>query len=87
MESPLGHSSWTVGPFYFCASCGAHTRVSLKKLGQVCPGKATTPAMIHAIGLLKQGLHPTLGYFLGLLAPLAQGPMHQVPGMDEERPD
>ena len=36
------HCMWSVGPFTFCCDCGAHTRVSLRKLALSCPRKVTT---------------------------------------------
>ena len=81
------HGMWTVGPFTFCCDCGAHTRVSLRKLAVSCPRKVTTVAMGHALGLLKQGLHPTLGYFLGTPSPVAHDVLPLLPvqrGSDSE---
>jgi len=35
--------------------------------------------MGHALGLLKQGLHPTLGFFLGLRTPVAHDVLPLLP--------
>ena len=51
-QQSSGHCMWIVGPFSFCCDCGAHTRVSLRKLAKSCPRKVTSPAMGHALDSL-----------------------------------
>ena len=50
---------WVAGPFTFCALCGVHLKVSVRKLAKECPRRVTSVAMARALDRLKLGLHPT----------------------------
>jgi len=65
---------WGIGPFYFCALCGAHTRVVHRRLARQCPGKVTTKAMAIALDSLKQGLHPVTAVFIKVPSPFFCSP-------------
>ena len=62
---------WVAGPFSFCALCGAHTRVSLRKLATKCPKRVISAAMQRALDRLRLGQHPTEDSFLGQPSPYA----------------
>ena len=70
----VSHNMWGLGPFSFCALCGAHTRVARRRLAQQCPGKVTTKAMATALDRLKHGLHPVTAVFIGAPSPLFCSP-------------
>ena len=63
------HVMWVSDPFTFCSHCGAHTRVSLRKLAQECPRRAT-----RALDRLRQGLHPTQEDIVGAPRPFYFSP-------------
>jgi len=58
------HCLWIIGPLGFAACCGAHTRVSFRKLKGEGPKKVTTPAcraldrMNHPVGRRSQDRWP-----------------------------
>ena len=70
----LSPTMWGIGPFSFCALCGAHTRVARRRLARQCPGKVTTKAMAIALDRLKQGLHPVIADFIGVPSPFFCSP-------------
>ena len=80
----LSHNMWGVGPFCFCALCGAHTRVARRMLAQQCPGKVTTKAMATAVDRLKQGLHPVTSDFIGVPCPICWSPPSAVLQEEED---
>lgn len=55
--APLGtgHCIFRLGPYVFCASCGAFSKVHALKLQRLCTHRCTNP---RVLGLLSQGRDP-----------------------------
>ena len=61
----FSHAMSLAGPFPFCALCGAHTRVSLRKLATRCPKRVTSAAMQPALDRMRLGQCLAEDLFLG----------------------